>query len=248
MSRFLDALARQIGYALSLPERTVRSVAASIGGLTKLLTDQLFPPFLRDSTSYRVFLGNAQRFLIESVGDVKGAYEAEAGGPGGGEYVKRKLAGNAVEAAGILGMHVSPLWIFAVASDALAGSKVYLNRLRDELKRQGVIDESVHADNIEGLLDAMQQAARASTGAVDTPPLSRADLARLRDDLTAGARQMFDRVDDLLPRFDRIWAQIEQVASKENVSVEAVSGLLSLDVGQAAQRAANRRCLHAARF
>jgi len=235
MSDLLDILARQIGYVLSLPERAVRSLAASVGGLSRLLTDQLFPSALRRSTSYRVFLGNAQRFLIESLGQVQGAYPAETGTPAGPEYVKRKLVGNAVEAAGMFAMHISPLWIFAVASDVLAGSKLYLHRLSDELKRRGLLEQSDQPETLDALLEGLQKTTQASARVFDLPPLSASELARLRDELVAGVTRMFEPVEDLLPRFDRIWGQMQQLARQEDGSLEAIGGLLSLGVARAAK-------------
>ncbi len=59
---------RTLKYTLSLPERTLRSVSAAVGGVSRFLTDSLLPTSLRGTTFYQVFLGNTQRFLAESIG------------------------------------------------------------------------------------------------------------------------------------------------------------------------------------
>ena len=71
MSQFFQSALRNFGYLLSLPERTVRSLAAVAGGTTTLLTDALFPDALRGTTLYRIFVGDAQRFIISKVAQVQ---------------------------------------------------------------------------------------------------------------------------------------------------------------------------------
>ena len=71
MSGFLESIGRQLGYMLSLPERTIRSLAAVAGGTTSLLTETLFPPVLRDTTLYRVFVGDTQRFLVTKIAEMQ---------------------------------------------------------------------------------------------------------------------------------------------------------------------------------
>ena len=67
MLNFFKALRERATYLASLPERTIRSLASVAGGTTMLLTETLFPEVLRDTTMYRIFVGDTQKFVIEKV-------------------------------------------------------------------------------------------------------------------------------------------------------------------------------------
>src|SRR5512146_2323867 len=143
MSGFFDSAYKGFGYLLSLPERTIRSLAAVAGGTTSILTETLFPDALRGTTLYKIFLGDSQRFMIEKIalvhreaGEAGAAAVADAAPE---DFVQRKIAGTALEAAGLLAMHFSPLWVFAIAGDAAAGSNEFIQRLVVQLKRNNVL-------------------------------------------------------------------------------------------------------------
>ncbi len=71
-THFIDKVHQHLTYALSLPERIVRSLAAIAGGTTTLLTDILFPESMRQTTFYNVTLGMMQQFVIEHVAGMEG--------------------------------------------------------------------------------------------------------------------------------------------------------------------------------
>src|SRR5262249_50127702 len=150
----MQAMLDHLTYTLSLPERAVRSVVAMAAGATKIVTDAVLPGPLRRSRTYAALVGNAQRFMIEKIGEVEGAYEAEGGGLPE-DYVPRKVAGNVLEAAGIFSVHLSPLWVFAIAADVAQGGREYLHRLTEELRRDGVIDSNVQVNELDDVLDAL---------------------------------------------------------------------------------------------
>src|SRR5205085_6008000 len=172
-------------YNLSIPERSVRSVIALAAGATKIVTDVVLPRSLRRSRTYAALVGNAQRFIIEKIGEVEGAYEADAQGLPD-DYVPRKVAGNVLEAAGIFSVHLSPLWVFAIAADVAQGSREYLQRLTTELRRDKVIDDTVQVNELDDVLDALGKATLDSSRVFETPPLSAADIRLLRDQLLSG--------------------------------------------------------------
>jgi len=97
-------------YTLSLPERYLRGLTALLGGMLKETTDLLVPDFVKDTTSYNLFVGNILRFAVENVGGVEGVYDDEGLS---GDYATRKLLGNAIEGIGVATVHLSPLWVFA---------------------------------------------------------------------------------------------------------------------------------------
>jgi hypothetical protein len=237
MSGYLESLGRQLGYLLSLPERTIRSLAAVAGGTTSLLTETLFPPTLRGTTLYRIFVGDAQRFVITKIAEIQQAEPLTAGSvPEDPAYVQKKMVGGALETAGLLAMHFSPLWVFAIAGDAAAGTNVFLLRLVDQLKRNGVLQPDAQVKGLDDLLVAVQAVSNKSAAAVDTPPLSREELVKLAGEMKATYGQMFSKAANLVPRFEQIWGQIEQLAGRENVALERVLGVLTVDVASWANK------------
>jgi hypothetical protein len=233
MPDYVGSLYRQLAYVASLPERTIRSLAAMVGGTVGLLTEALFPEALRDTTLYRVFLGDTQRFVVEKIAEVRPAADAsepvQSADP---QYVPKKVVGTVLETAGLFAMHVSPLWVFAIASDAAAGSGVFLARLVDQMKRNGVIAPETNIDSVADLLSAIQQGAQASAAAVDTPPLAGEELNKLAGDMTRAYGRMFSGAANLLPRLETLWAQMERLADRDNISLEKLSGVLSIDMAQ----------------
>jgi hypothetical protein len=235
MASFFDTARANLRYVLSLPERTLRSLAAVAGGTSLLLTDTLFPDALRGTSMYRIFVGDTQRFVIDKVAQVQREGRAD-GRPVSDDYVRRKMVGNALEAAGLLAMHFSPLWVFAIAGDAAAGSRAFLHRLVEQLKQNGVIAPEVDPTDLVDLLDAIQAASRRSAVAIDTPPLSRAALAALARELSASYGAMFVQGRRLLPEFETTWARMERLARRENVSVAQLGGIMTVDVARWGKR------------
>ncbi|HSW46510.1 MAG TPA: hypothetical protein VLM89_13160 [Phycisphaerae bacterium] len=232
MADFAGSLYRQLSYLVSLPERTVRSLAAMAGGTIGLLSETLFPESLRDTTLYRVFLGDTQRFMVEKIAQVRpaDAEAAQAAASADPQYMPKKMLGTALETAGLFAMHLSPLWVFAIASDAAAGSNTFLARLVEQLRSNGVILPETNVDGLSDLLAAVQDGARQSAAAVDTPPLSREELSKLADDMTQAYGRMFSGAVNLMPRLETLWDQMERIASRDNISLEAIGGILSIDV------------------
>lgn len=231
MSGYIESVGRQLGYLLSLPERTIRSLAAVVGGTTSLLTDTLFPAALRDTTLYRIFVGDAQRFLVTKIAEIQQAEPMAAGAAADDPaYVPKKMVGGALEAAGLLAMHFSPLWVFAIAGDAAAGTNVFLQRLVERLKRNGVLEPETEVTGLDDLLVAVQEVSNRSASAVDTPPLSREELVRLASDMKASYGRMFSSATNLVPRIEQLWDRIEQLAGRENVAIERLVGILTVDL------------------
>lgn len=231
MSQFFNSALRSFGYLLSLPERTLRSLAAVAGGTTSLLTDTLFPEALRSTTLYKVFVGDTQRFVISKIAQVQRESEqAGAAQTDDPSYMPRKLLGGAFETAGLFAMHVSPLWVFAIAGDAAAGTNVFLQRLVDQLKKNDVIPPDTQVTQLGDLLAVIHDTSRKGAAAVDTPPLSREELNQLASDMISSSREVFSKATDLLPRMETIWATMQQVADRQNISMDALSGILSIDV------------------
>jgi hypothetical protein len=170
---------------VSLPERTFRAAAASLGGTLHESAQVLLPRLVRRSRLYEATAKNALRIAIEAVGGVEGAAQERERVPAG-QIVKRKAAGNVLELGSVAAFGFSPLWLLAAASDVLRGSRIYLEALVEELKRAGVLAQETEVATVDELLGALEGASGRTAGLLDIPPLElselRATLAELRAD------------------------------------------------------------------
>ena len=173
----------RLRFAASLPERAVRATVASLGGVVHESAQVLLPRVVRNSRFYEATAKNALRIAIEAVGGVEASQLQPVTA---GEIVKRKAAGNVVEIGSIAAFGFSPLWLLAAASDALRGSRVYLETLVDELRKAGVVAPEADFESVDDLLGAFEGASGRTAGLLDVPPLElaelRATLAELRRD------------------------------------------------------------------
>jgi len=225
---FYEISRQHLMYILSLPERSIRSLAALAGGTTTLLAETLFPKSFRGTTTYRVTIGLMQQFIVERVAGMKSEIGEEQAKLSD-DYVQRKMAGTALEAAGLLTMGASPLWVLAILGDAAGGSKIFLNRLVAYLKENGVVAEETQATELIDVLEAVQEASSKSATTIDTPPLSRAELSKLADEMKASYGRVFRSTTNLMPRLDAIWKNMEGLAHRENISMERLGGMMTVD-------------------
>lgn len=216
------------GYILSLPERAIRSTAALVGGTSLLLTQTLLPEAVRNATTYQITIGDLQKFLITRIGEVN----LESHEPGmrlTDAYVRKKIVGSSLEAIGLFTIRFSPVWIFAIIGDAAGGSKVFFNRLVQNLKENEVIDQTSDPQNLNDLFDAIQAASHRSARAIDTPPLTSEELATVSGELAGSYGRLLSTGQPLLlDRFEAISNRMEQLASDEGVSVEKVAGIMTV--------------------
>jgi hypothetical protein len=172
-------------FAISLPERLVRSLVAGVAGAIHESAQFLLPRLVRRSRFYEATAKNLLRISIELVGGVEAASTAEAEAPAPKELAMRKGAGNVVELGSIAAFGFSPLWLLAAASDIARGSRVYLDALTDELKAAAVLSEEAHFGSVDELLGAFEGGSGTAARLIDIPPLELAELrksfAELRD-------------------------------------------------------------------
>jgi len=225
---FFETAHQRLMYTLSLPERAIRSLAALVGGTSILLAETLFPKSLRGTTTYKVTIGLMQQFIIERVAGMKNM-TIEDHVQLSEDYVQRKMAGTALEAAGLLTMGYSPLWVFAILGDAASGSKVFLNRLVKFLKENDVVTENIEATELVDVLEAVQEASIKSASTIDTPPLSREELSELANEMKFSYGRVFKSTTNLMPHLEAIWKNMEQLASRENISIERLVGIMTVD-------------------
>ncbi|MFN8707706.1 MAG: hypothetical protein ACK526_06130 [Planctomyces sp.] len=155
---------------------------------------------------------------------IQGPHGAESPG----RYLARKAASNFIDIAGFATLHVSPLWVLAIVSDVAYGTQTYLNELTDELKAQGLIDNTSTIHHVEDLFDAVKKASGTAASAFDQPPLS---LDELRSSIDQ-TRQALNEIDptQLIPEAEigRYWSEMKDLAVRENVSLLGVSGAIAM--------------------
>ena len=216
---------RWIAFGFSLPERLLRALASVLGGIALLLVGVIIPAAIKGTTLYRILIGDGLRFIVERIAGIP-AVEAAALPA---DYQRRKLVGGAIESLGLIAVQFSPLWVFAIAGDAAAGSQVYIRRLVDHLRQQGVLDDDVTVEGLTDLLEALQGASRTTAGLIDMPPLTRLEIDQLAQDLKASYEKVFRGTGQLLSRLDRLWAQMNEVAASPVLSLEQLALFMSVE-------------------
>ncbi len=214
-------------YTLSLPERALRTTTGVAGGALRESAALLVPQAFQDSKTYSILVAETLKFLTEDVGGVKSDAEDETE-PAVDDYVARKAVGNFVEMAGLATLHVSPMMLLAVVSDVAYGSQTYLNELTEELKREGVIDEDSTIDRASDLLSAVSNASGVAASAFNTPPISIDGLREMIEQTTSAVSEIDPK--QILPQaeVERMWGDMQAIASKEEVSVFEVSSAMAL--------------------
>ena len=214
-------------YSLSLPERAIRGTAGIAGGVIRESADLLVPQAFRSSKSYEIVVQQGLEFMINDMAGVESS-ENPAAAPQVEDYVAKKTVGSFVDLASLATLHLSPVLLLAVVSDVAYGSQTYLRELADELKREGVIDESSTIDHATDLLDAIAESSGSVATALDTPPLSIEGIRQAIQETT----ESVSKIDPtkILPakEVDRLWREMQQVASTEEVSLLDVSGTITL--------------------
>lgn len=214
-------------YSLSVPERALRSTAGLAGGVLREGANLLVPQAFRTSKSYEILVQQGLDFLTDDVGGV----QRPDGKPKDAEtenYVAKKAVGSFVEMASLATLHVSPVLLLAVVSDVAYGSQTYLNELAGELKREGVIDQNSTIDHASDLLEAIRESSAVGAGVFDTPPLSVEGVTEAIQQTTASVSKIDPS--KVLPaaEIDRLWREMHEVASGEQVSLLEVSGAMTL--------------------
>jgi hypothetical protein len=176
-------------FVVSLPERLLRTLVASVAGAVYESAQVLLPRFVRRSRLYEASAKNLLRISIELVGGVEGAASAESG-PSPKQLAKRKGAGNVVELGSIAAFGFSPLWLLAAASDVAHGSRVYLEALTAELKAAGVVSEEAEFGSVDDLLGAFEGGSGTAARLIDIPPLELAELRHSFEELRDHAEEL----------------------------------------------------------
>jgi hypothetical protein len=216
----VSRLGVNLGYVLSLPERTVRAAAAGLGGLLYEATQVLLPGWLRRSRLYRAVVAGTLRIAIELVGGATGVLPPDE--VSAQELAVRKAAGTGVELVGLMLIGWSPLWLFAAAADLTGGTRTYLQALVSELRRDGLLPEGADIASVDELLDTLEDASGLVAESLDVPPLKVNEMRTSWQVLRQHATELPDA-----GRLADLYAGLQQVAQQEGRSLRSVSSLIA---------------------
>ncbi len=238
-----DSVYQYLMYGLSLPERAIRTTAATVGGVIHESATLLVPQAFRDSKTYNVFVQQ----MIEMMANDVGGVERKTSGPTPAlettqgsntvpdeadgmtqEFVARKTVGTFVDLAGLATLHVSPLTVLAVVSDVAYGTKTYLHELSEELKRESVIDENSTINSAGELLDAIAKTSAETADHFDKPPISVQGLTETIQQTT----EQLSSIDPalILPQseINRLWTDMQSMADREDVNLFEISSAMTM--------------------
>lgn len=220
-----ESLLGTLAYGLSLPERTARSVSAVVGGMVHETAGWLIPAAFRSSKTYSAFVQQALDMMIHDVGGVKShrvqPCDEEA-------HLAQKAVGGLLDLAGTATLHLSPLTVLAVLGDVAYGSSHYLKRLSEELKREGIIDETSSIDHVSDLVEALEKTGTRASSMANAPPLSIDAMTQTLSQLSAEVQNIDPT--KLIPQQElvRIWNEMETAAGEADVGIWDVSTTMTL--------------------
>lgn len=214
------------GYVVSLPERLVRTTAASGGGLLLETADHILPPPVRDAKIYQCLIARPLRITVEAVGGVSGRFPMQE--MSSQELIQRKVAGNFVEAFSVFTVGFSPLWFLAVASDVTGGTRVYLDAFVRELKKADILPDNTDVSSVDDLLAVLDRTVGQAADTIDIPPTAISDMHDSVDLLRENA--------ELIPgpqRLAELFSQLNEAAREQKRSPLVVSTLVAAGALQA---------------
>jgi hypothetical protein len=234
----LKSLGRRsvVSYALSLPERAVRSASALTGGLIREVVFVALPIGVRRGRLYQSLVETTLRFLIADVGQVQGVCGAEE--KLSKDFLLRRTAGNGLEIMGVLLFRASPVWVLAALADVCGLGRQLIPEITEALKKEGLLAEGDSFTSIDQLLQGLERSAGQLAATVNAPPLDLASLQRewkrfMSEVRTLPAPQLPSRSAVM-----RLWTELPAEAAAQDRSVFELSSLLAISaVGALPQRA-----------
>jgi hypothetical protein len=211
-------------YAASLPERTVRSLAALGAGALREASELALPASVRNSALYRATAGVGLRFFIEHVGEVRGIYPRQD--PSAHKFVRRYAVGTSIELLSIANLLVSPVWVLAALGDATRVGKTVFLQIGDALKAEGLLEPNTHLETMDQLLDGLERTSTHLALTINMPPLDAPGLRRewnqFRKNLAALPQTQLPTAKDV----ESAWNRLRATSRNLNRSVFSVSAAM----------------------
>ena len=229
----------RVSFLVSLPERAIRAVAATVGGTLHETFQLALPRVVRRSRLYEATARNVLRVTTGLVGGVPARTPAEDEfEPSPGRLAIRKGAGNAVELGSIAAFGFSPLWILAAAADVSRGSRAYLDAFVSELVAEGVLAKGSEPGSVDELLAALEGVSGTSARLVDIPPLELASLRRSLEEIRRDASTLPTPVE-----LSRVFNGLRETARRERSSLLDVSTGIGLAFFNSARKVGRQHLL-----
>ncbi len=227
---------RSVRYAVSLPERVVRSASALAAGAVREVAAVALPIGFRRGRLYRNLVDVTLQFLIERVGGVPGAEQSEQ--KLSEDFLLRRTAGNGIELMGLVAFRASPVWVLAALADVAGFGRQLIPEISESLKKEGLLAPDGSFATMEQLLTGLERSSGQLAESVNTPPL---DVAGLREEwrkFVAEARQLPAPQLPSAGAVTKVWTDLRAAAEREQRSVFEVSSLLAVSaVGELPERA-----------
>ena len=218
---------KSTGYALSLPERILRSLSGLLAGTAREIGEVILPARVRRSRLYSAVVGATLRFLIEQVAEIEKT-GAATDPPLPADFLMRRVAGNVVEIAGIAAFHASPVWVLAALSDLAGAGRDLTAEIAEALQVAGLLPPGHRFSSVNDLLDGLERTTGQMVQTVNTPPLN---VAAMRDEWHKLCHEAVRIPKAALPDAKQLWAQwndLKQEAARQQTSVLELSSLMAM--------------------
>lgn len=212
-----------LAFAVSLPERLLRSLATLVGLLGHALT-RLLPRPIREGKFYKLAVQRQIKIFTDDVGRA-GLFPDQKAVDS--KMATRMAVGGAVDNLMMVGLHASPLWILLAASDVSKGAQSFMHELAGELKRKGVMTEGSRLDSLDDVLVGLNRLSDRLSDTVDMPPLSVADMKNtitgIGREMKSGGKAMLSTAD-----VDGLAKDVTDLARNANHSLLETTGAVAL--------------------
>jgi hypothetical protein len=202
-------------WALSIPERVVRS-AAGYAGLVGSGAARLLPRPVRETKIYRTLVTRYLRILSDDIGGTGRFPKGEAMDV---KTATRLGVGGMLDNLCILTLHASPLWILFAAQDVAKGARSIVQQITDDLKAKGLVQEGSRLDNLDLLLDAVAKLSERTGDVIDMPPLDpraiKEAVSKISGDIASTGKTAFVDVAQL----DKFAEDVKHLAAQSSQSV-----------------------------
>jgi len=213
-------------YAVSVPERVLRSVTALTAGALREVSKVALPVQVRRSALYRATAGVGLRFLIEHVGEVPGIYPKED--PLSRKFVMRYATGTSIELLSFSAFFLSPVWVLAALGDVTRIGAAHFSQIGDALKAEGLLDPDTKFETMTQLLDGLESTSTHLALTVNMPPL---DVEGLRREWRQFRANVAKLPADQLPTASdvkRAWTGLRGASREQHQSIFRVSAAMGM--------------------
>jgi len=218
-------------YLLSLPERLLRSSLGLGAGVAREIGDVVLPDGVRRSRLYQNLVDTTLRFFIEQVGGVEGAYPQDEPLPD--DFLKRRTAGNVIEALGVVAFRASPVWVLAALADVCGIGRQLIPEIAASLKEQNLLDKDAQFTSVDQILDGLEQTSSRLAETINTPPL---DVPTLRQEWQALRDEARALAPATLPSRETVsglWTQLKAEATRQERSIFETSSMMAVSAVKA---------------